>query len=769
MILFILFIINVNSIINSPCSRWYTYFGCEPTIYMIKNIYRNDISSYLSTQLLTHKPEKKINSLINFGIPNNLKEKILNNYISNYQNDLLIFNDSFINIINLSRLKYYSKYLDQFIIKHQPLYFSETFYNQFGFDKGVSESYVENSKIIKITSKGKPYGIHFDIVDNLTYISDIWYNSKYSSKYDSLFNIGKYSNIWSIYNYLYLDKTSIIFSEKEYKQPILINEDKIKVKCNSKESIFNNFLFQNNINIKNINESLLNILIDDRCISLNNIKLIDSHKHKDDFKKEDLYLETYNLIIHPDSQYNVLPSSLYFLLYEKTSELSSINGLPNRINKNQKEIKDNYLKLQINNNEIFTITPNNVFDFSLNPLNTKDIILGADIFKYFSIIKYNKLTNEYEFFIDAITANNDYITLFMSFIVIFLTLLFIRWYKTSHEALSNYIIFNIMIYKNSFYYSNSQAFAEMIAILLGLTTIVLAIYFFIVTSNISIYIIVAFGVLCFLLLILISLSILFIVLTKEKIINLFDITKTLNNNKSEGVIKKIHYFTDEFFYPLVRKYKKPVFLYNNNESLKRDESNYYFSLNNEKVKKRIQQIEKIVDQAILRLYSLTTSEILTQNLLIAISRHLTHSSLIVITMFTALIISIDNKLTKAMLTIISIIFIYHLIYYLLIIIYAYHKFRLQYKKAIWITFIVFYALFVLIIVPYISITFAFNFLDSMNSNHSTVIVALASIILILLVIIMPSKSLSNSIERWSNILENKIELKIENDEIKNIQ
>lgn len=766
-ILFILFI-NVNSIIPSPCSRYFTYYGCEAKIYMIKNIYRNDLSSYISTQVLSHKPEKKLNSLINFGIPNNLKEKILNNYILNYQNDLLTFNDSFINIINLSRLKYYSKYLDNFIIKHEPLYFSESFYNQYGFDKGVSESYIENSKIIKISTKGKSFGFHFDIVDNLTYISNIWYNSKYSSKYDSLFNIGKYSNIWSIYNYLYIDKTSIIFSENEYKQPLLINEDKIKVKCNSKESVFNHFLFQNNINIKNINESLLNILIDDRCISLNNIKLIDSHKHKDDFKKEDLYLDNYNLIIHPDSQYNVLPSSLYFLLYEKSSQVSSISGSPNRIKKNQKDIQDNYLKLQINNKEILIIKPNNVFDFSLDPLNTKDIILGADIFKYFSIIKYNKLTNEYEFFIDAITADNDYITLFMSFIVIFLTFLFIRWYKTSHEALSNYIIFNIMIYKNEFYYSNSQAFAEMIAILFALTTIVLAIYFFIVTSNISIYIIVAFGVLCSLLLILIALSILFIILTKEKILNIFDLTKTLEN-KSEGVIKKINYFTDELIYPLVRKFKKPIFISNNTESLKRDESNYYFSLNNEKVKKRIEQIEKIVDQAILRLYSLTTSQILTQNLLIAISRHLTHSSLIVITMFTALIISIDNKLTKAMLTILSIIFIYHLVYYLLIIIYAYYKFRLQYKKAIWISFIVFYSLFVLIIVPYISVTFAFNFLDSMNANHSTLIVALASIILILLVVILPSKSINNDVLKWSNILENKIDLKIENDEIKNIQ
>ena len=127
MMIFLIFLWVVNSVILNDCKKWYTKYGCDSTMVVIKNIFRSDTSSYLSTQLLSHKPEKKITFLIDFSIPNFIQTKLLNEI--NLQN-LTLFNYSNIDdLIIKSRIKYYSKFIDNFIFHHEPIFLNEDIFN----------------------------------------------------------------------------------------------------------------------------------------------------------------------------------------------------------------------------------------------------------------------------------------------------------------------------------------------------------------------------------------------------------------------------------------------------------------------------------------------------------------------------------------------------------------------------------------------------------------------------------------------------------------
>jgi len=104
-----------------------------------------------------------------------------------------------------------------------------------------------------------------------------------------------------------------------------------------------------------------------------------------------------------------------------------------------------------------------------------------------------------------------------------------------------------------------------------------------------------------------------------------------------------------------------------------------------------------------------------------------------------------------------ILFIYHLIYYILLFLYSIINFyRNEKNRIIWLVYLILIIIFVFIIILFIIYTFIFNFLDSMNSNHSTLIVGLTSIVLVLLNLLIAPKVILNDIERWKNIIANKV-------------
>lgn len=729
--LLFLFIIFCNSIEMSYCKKWFTKFGCDSTLVVIKNIFRSDSSSYLSTQLLSHKPEKKITFLIDFGIPNYIKTKLLNEINSAF--DFNNFNHTINDLIIKSRLKYFSRYIDNFIFHHEPIFMNEDIFNLHTLNNGVKDTLIDHGKIIQLSSKGKSFKFHLKTIGDKSKISSLWSNSKYSSKYDGLLSLGRYSNIWTKYNYFYLDKTQLLFSEENIINVKTINENKIKIKCESLESIINYKILNNEKNISNI-------LFDSKCYLLNSVKLEESHLSIKDSSN------VYNLIFDFNSKLNYLPSKLYFILYDKTAETSSI--YPKRITKGTSENKDNYLKIKINNNDNIIFKPDGVFDFTFNPTNEKDIILGADLFKYFSIIKKDNKLNTYEFWIEDIVSNNNYILMFINFIIIIETILFLRWYLTSNCAISNFGLFYILIQDNVFYFNNSQSFFEIFACFLSLITIFLSIYTFIYSSNLPIYLIISFSFLTFIILISIAFSILFIINTKENILKIFrEPNQKLENQKR---IQPYKIFTD-LILPL-SSYNIPKFKFS-----KPDKQEDEINNRNEKFK----STKSKIDNEILKIYSLSTHEIVNQPLLICIARNLNHMILIGLTIFLALLISIENKLTKAILTMISTLFIYHLIYYILILLYTVVQFyRIEKNKILWLIYLILMIIFIFIIIPFIIVTFIFNFLDSMNSNHSTLTVALTSIILVILNLLIGPKVILNDIERWKNIISNKIEFTV---------
>ena len=714
---------------------------------LIKNIYRSDSSSYLSTQVLSHNPEKKITCLIDFSIPNNIKHSVYNNIISKF-NYSLYNNDSLTNMLIISKLKFFSKYINSFITHHVPLYIYYQPYNAYGLSQGIFDSQLEHGKKIQLSSKGKPFNFQFSVVYNKQQISNIWDTSLYTSKYDAVLNIGKNSNIWSTYNHLYIDRDKMMFSENELSNPYILNENKFKIKCFQNDRILNYKLFEN---IKTSNETLLNLILESACISLKSLRLKESHLGLSESKEYN-----YNIIINPNLKFNYLPLDLYFYLYEQETEISNFQITK----KVKKKSSNNFITLEFNNFQRSSITfrPSYGLDFVLDNQNQNDIIIGASMFSYFSTIKYNNINSEYTFWISDITSNNNYMVIILNFIFIFETFLFYRWYLTSNMAISNYIVFHILMKKSQFYYNNSQVFAEIIAIILAIFTLILSIYSFINTSNIPIYVIVSFSFQSFLILYLIAITIVFIVNSKDHLKSIFRRKNDDDNKNNKNIVlymkqldKILPLKNSSLYLPkFLPKHKTPVV-----DSTKIPKNQYKSKL------------QLIIEKAVLKLYSLTTTEVSNQFILQCIGRNLIHMSLILLTMVNTITMLIDDRLTRAILTFLSMLIIYYLTYYILILLYALIIFYNEFKnyRIAWISLEIVSILILLILIPYVSFTYVFNFLDSVNSNHSTLIVGLSSIILILLTSSVSSKTILNDVERWKSILENKSKLKIEGVEL----
>lgn len=732
---------------RSSCDKWYTLYGCENKMVLIKNIYMYDKSSYLSTQLLTHNPEKKITCLLDFGLPEYIKNEIINSIKQDEDYNLPL---ELYDTIHIEKLKYLSKYMDSFMVNNIPLYISKYAYDKFGLQQGIYDSYIEHGIKLQASTKGKPFNFQINIVSDKSSISNVWSKSLHSDKYDAVLNIGKNSNVWSKYNYLYIDINKMILSDTEIPKPFYFNENKVKIKCFSNERILNTLLFEQHSN--NNNETLLNLLVDSKCVSLNTVILKKSHIREYFFKNE-----YYNLIIDPNSRFNYLPPKLYFILYEKLSDTSSINT--KKVKK--KDAYNNFIDIGfINSNDVLKFTSTGVFDFTFDINNDNNIVLGADIFTYFSHMKYDHINAEYTFWINDITSNNNFGLILINVIFIFEIILFFRWYLTSNMAISNYIIFNILTNRDTFYYNNSQLFAEILAILLSGSILGLTIYTFINTSNLQIYLIVSFSFQCFLIVFLCIITLVFVIQSRDKLKTILfkdngDISPpTQEKRPKDWTILSLAGNTP--YLPVFVPKKKG----------KDDEEEYDYDDVTDKMRKHIEKTQVSVDKAVFRLYALTTTKVLNQNILVCVGRNLIHMSLILLTMITGLTVLIDDRLTKAILTLLSMLIVYYFNYYILLLLYIMIHFYTKIKnKVLWLSFIIISVLFLFILTPYIAFTFVFNFLDSTNANHSTFVVALSSVVLVLITTVVPSKAILNNIERWKGILQNKIKLKIQGIEI----
>lgn len=743
-ILFIfLFFNNGNAIIKPDCLRWYALYGCENKMVLLKNIFRSDSSSFLSTFLLTHNPEKKIATLLDFSIPNYIKEDLKEKIIGS---ELIKLNEiqENSNEIKSSNILFLSKYFDDISMIYPPFFMSLSTYNSYSLSVGVFDSIMDHGKKIKVSTKGKKFNLQFDVFDNKYDVSNNWYNSFYSSKYDGLLNIGRYSGIWTKFNYMFIDKTEILFSENDINNLIFFNEKKINIKCASTYEIVKKRLIENNFYFNNYTIFEKDIL-DSKCIALNSVALSESHLglHND----QDNF---YNIVINPNSKVNYLPSKLYFILYEKNTELSSL--LPKKIKK--KDSKNNFISLKLINSDADDLLfySKGIFDFSLDVNNEYDIVLGADMFKYFSKIKYSKKSNEYDFWIESITSDDNILLMSISFIVILDTFLLVRWYLTSHLAITHYVLFHILTESKTFYYNNSQAFSEIFGVIFGLVTLIISIISMCYKNNLPVYLFIVFGFLCFVLLLSISVSIIFIFKSTDKITNVFSRKKLQKIGKTkEGALNRWEKFSHNFQF-LSHDFIVPNFIAKihnkKNDEIIIDQSN------------RIKKIQFLIDKAVMKLFSISTTTVINQNIMIAIARQISHMSVLVFTMLVGLTTGIEERLVKAMLTLISILMVFQLTYYILLLILAFIKLHRNLNKSIWLTFIIVSTILLFLLTPFFCYVFAFNFLDSMNSNHSTFVIALTAIVLVCLTLILPPYLVLNETEKWSQVINNEVDIKI---------
>jgi len=709
---------------------------------LLKNIFRSDSSSYLSTFLLTHNPEKKLSTLLDFSIPNyikeDLKEKIIGSGLINLNE---IQENS--NEIKSSNLIFLSNYIDHISMIYPPFFMTSSTYNSYSLSIGIFDSIMEHGKKIKISTKGKPFKLQFQVFDDKYDVSNNWQNSLYSSKYEGLLNIGRYSGIWTKFNYMYIDKTEILFSENDINNLIFFNEKKINLKCNSTYEIVKKRLIENNFYFNNYTIFEKDIL-DSKCVALNSIILSESHLglHND----QSIF---YNIVIDPNSKVNYLPAKLYFILYEKNTELSSLS--PKKIKK--QDSKNNFISLKLLNSDADNLLfySKGIFDFSLDVHNEYDIVLGADLFKYFSKIKYSKKSNEYDFWIDSITSDDNILLMSISFIVIIDTFLLVRWYLTSHLAITHYVLFHILTESKTFYYNNSQAFSEIFGVIFGLVTIVISIISMCYKNNLPIYIFVVFGFLCFVLLLSISISIIFIFKSTDKITNVFSRKKLEKIGKTKGEsIDRWEKFSRNFHF-LSHDFTVPNFI----AKTPRKKDEIIIEQSN-----RIKKIQFLIDKAVMKLFSISTTTVINQEIMIAIARQISHMAVLVFTMLVGLSTGIEERLVKAMLTLISILMVFQLTYYILLLILAFIKLHKNLNKSIWLSFIIVSTILLFLLTPFVCYVFAFNFLDSMNSNHSTFVIALTSIVLVCLTLVLSPYLVLNETEKWQQVINNELDIKI---------
>lgn len=720
-VILLLFFNIILSIQRPDCNKWYTLYGCENKMILMKNIRRSDNSNYISTQILTHNPEKKITCLIDFGMPNEIKYNLIQS-IENATSSNIPLNES---------LLFMGQYVDDFIEPYVPLYIDLTTYMALNLHKGVTNSVLEHGKKLFFSTKGKPYSIQFKTALTKDIVSFNWYTSLFTDYYTGLLNVGKHSGIWNVYNYISIENTRIILSDNNiFDENYLFNENRIDLQCSSMTDVLN---YYSEFGYYDMNP--IEMMLSSRCYGLSSVYLKESHK-ENSYKN----IETFNIILDPNSNTNKLPSKLFFLLYDTNSGTSTLNS-PKKTIKNDNN--KNFFKLNFYNssNAPLSFTSSGIFSFNHNTENNNDIILGVDMFKYFSKIVYNKQYDSYSLWIDDITTDSDYAPIVIDMLFIIETLLLLRWYLTSHTALSKFIFFYIYTKNNNFYYNNSKSFAEIIII--GISLIIIGISFseLITIPNIPIYLIVSFAGQCLLLFIFIGLTIYYLVLSKDKIAV---IIKSLYKKKKETTES-----SDEEYEvvkrSMVTKWEKNA-TFNSKQDSKKPMST--------------KKMQNIIDVAVLKLYSLSTAVVIKQDILITISRNLTHLILIILTMATGYIFYLDTLLIKVIATIISSILVYFIAYYYFLLIHTFVVFRSNYDKKIWITYIVFLGILLLVLLPYISITFVFNLLDSMNANHSTLLVSLTSIYLILLIMVIPASGLLRDIVEWKGILYDNKELDV---------
>ena len=176
---------------------------------------------------------------------------------------------------------------------------------------------------------------------------------------------------------------------------------------------------------------------------------------------------------------------------------------------------------------------------------------------------------------------------------------------------------------------------------------------------------------------------------------------------------------------------------------------------------RLKQVETIIDEKVLRLYSITTYVIIDEHILISIGRNMVHMSILILTILICINISIDEILSKAMLTLFSICFIYQFSYYTLLLFNTFITFKNDEEKRgkiLWSTFISLSTIFLFILSTYFGAFFIYDFLNAANGTHSTFTLILTSIIVVFLTFLVSTKSVLNDAEKWSSVIRNEIDI-----------
>jgi len=763
-----------NILQNGDCRKWYGYDGCKNVVRFTKTIRNSDIAPFLSTTILTDDPEKRLNILVDFGVPS----YHLNRFVKSLLEDVITLNDTLspsTTEINKDIMSITNNFIrEDNIFPHPVLYIPYGVYNNKNLNTGIRLTNIDEDAFMTIITKGKYMSLPVFIIEDskVESVSNAWEQSRFTADYQALLNLGRHSTIWTRFDNMIIDDNNIVLSSS---LPTPASETAAKSRYmkssynnnnNNNDNMDSIFFSEHKIIIQCDNDKYepYNIATDiygqtsqklnSVCISKNNVYVSDysstlSNNNNED-NKSPISGENnkFELEIDLMSSKNYLPASLYFLLYTTNGKLDynqQMTYIP-RVTKKSNDM--NYIKIAyiedgdktieslkgIKSNEetkkkewtFYSYSKD--LTFELNTLSENRIVLGASVFKYFSRIHYDRIEDSYTLWI-SMNTNRESVLIILSFIIIIEVVIFIRWYLTTHRCITQFIFLKIILDRKDFYYNQSQAIFEIAATLLSIVSIGLVGYLLFTGWNIS-----SETLYCF------------IILTT--IVGFTIIFNTV----------LIHRTRDQLYSFISSKFSRPYYYSDrddNAEDLKKIKLKEALRKQQQpKLVEPFNQIEKDSDQMTLNIYSLSNSKTVFSDSLIVVSRNYTHMTMVLSTILLCLIPNRDQIATKEFLVVISILLVYHMVCYVFIL-YCIHRKRIQkgtsFESILWSIFIGLNILIILGLIPFVGVFILFNAINDMNTSYQLILISIISICVVTITIFFAIKMSLSSAEQWIDI------------------
>jgi hypothetical protein len=569
---------------------------------------------------------------------------------------------------------------------HVPLYLYSGYSHV--FKSIIKDSSVNFDRRLTLITKGKHFISQVALTHFKEEISNIWHSV--SSSIGSMLFLDRYSNIWSRFSFVTIDEKTITLSNSDSS---IID---IKDGSSSKYTITNVKCIEK---IKCKTDHIKILTID--SVDISHTTTTTTSDENKDYRMKINDVKTakshnYTLVLDLDQDKNFLPTHLYFLLYSEDKWRTSSK----KLNSNTViRISIPYEGIEEDENiiEISGIDTN----YELNT-QTNEIILGSELFTKYQKIHYNRIKDEF-MLLKLKSLPSETVKIILSFLIIIMAFLLVRWLTDPHFKFFDYFILRRGINtttgrrKIDKYIKEKEILFEIFAIFIAIAIGIISLFSMHEESITRIR-----NVLLSILLYHIIISI-YVMIKRRKLLT-SALYYLLNNGKGNGYTSS----------PSRRKTKY------NNENLREKETIGFY-----------------------------------------LCRHLTHVIIILISISLGLNFSSNLKLYSLLLVLTSLMILYYSIYNIItmtiLILFYNDKYKRERRKRrniniknmrLWILFLIIEIIIVFILAIFVTIDVIIVFFDSSNSVYPKVLIDLAAIMTIIIVITLPSYTISYKVEQY---------------------